>query len=146
MTTKHQQEPWSGIDATEDHSANVILDKAGAIVGSALDIEAARRIVACVNACEGISDDALDSWMNPPEGGYGHPDGPWPVHLVSLEKTAETLKQQRDNLLEATLALLEFFDHPDLPEAREANRHALEVVETIMDKVEDSPFLTGEMK
>jgi hypothetical protein len=61
----------------------------------------ARRIVACVNACAGISDEALDSWMNPPEGGFGHPHGPWPAHIITLQRAAETFRQQRDELLDA---------------------------------------------
>lgn len=67
----------------------------------------ARRIVACVNACEGISDEALDSWMNPPEGMFGHPHGPWPAHIISLQRAAENAAQQRDELLDLCRQLYE---------------------------------------
>lgn len=68
----------------------------------------ARRIVACVNACEGISAEALNSWMNPPDGGFGHPHGPWPAHIISLQRAAEAAAQQRDELLAALEAVLPF--------------------------------------
>ena len=73
--------------------------------------ETARRIAACVNACAGISDEALDSWMNPPEGGFGHPHGPWPAHIISLQRVAETLKYQRDELLAAIETTLDENGH-----------------------------------
>lgn len=71
----------------------------------------ARRIVACVNACEGISDEALDGWMNPPEGGLGHPHGPWPAHIISLQRAAEIVSQQRDDLVEAIRRTLDENGH-----------------------------------
>ncbi len=71
----------------------------------------ARRIVVCVNACAGISDEALDSWMNPPEGGFGHPHGPWPAHIISLQRAAETLRHQRNDLLAAIETTLDENGH-----------------------------------
>lgn len=48
------------------------------------EIERARRIVACVNACAGVPTEALQAWLNPPEGQMGLPHDPWHRHLVAL--------------------------------------------------------------
>lgn len=70
-----------------------------------------RRIVACVNACAGISDEALESWMNPPDGGFGHPHGPWPAHIISLQRATEIVAQQRDDLMAAIRLTLDENGH-----------------------------------
>lgn len=107
----YSKEPWKFVSAENplDHEMDFFITDASGInqvCRAALSEHNARRIVACVNACAGISDEALDSWMNPPEGGFGHPHGPWPAHIISLHRAAETLKQQRDELLAAIEATL----------------------------------------
>lgn len=107
---KHTSEPWR---VEDDGTFVEVMAGEKTVLPAIRKVEAAadfRRIVACVNACAGISDEALKSWMNPPDGGFGHPHGPWPAHIISLQRAAETLKQQRDGLraaLKDTRACLE---------------------------------------
>ncbi len=88
--------------------------------------EDARRIVACVNACAGITTAGLESWLSPPAGSIGIEGGSWAEQLNqqhsrlaaweagtasqaarTMIATADTLLQQRDQLL---AALVELFD------------------------------------
>ena len=100
---KHTAEPWRvEPDAKSDEFFWIAAESETEIAMIADGrIADALRIAACVNACAGISDEALDSWMNPPEGGYGHPHGPWPAHIISLQRAAEAVAQQRDELVDA---------------------------------------------
>ena len=59
------------------------------------------RIAACLNACDGISTVALHSWVNPPDGSKGAPDGKWTSQLSELWKSRSAVEQQRDELLTA---------------------------------------------
>ena len=130
---KHTAEPWRVEDETDvvaivDQWPSVIADCLNHAAIERRDAAAnARRIAACVNACAGISDEALDSWMNPPEGGFGHPHGPWPAHIISLQRAAETLKQQRDELL----ATMQYLRQHKLW----ANSHAKAVIASAVQKV-----------
>lgn len=108
---KHTAEPWS---LTDDGTFVEVMAGEKTVLPAIRKTEAAedfRRVVACVNACAGISDEALDSWMNPPEGGFGHPHGPWPAHIISLQRAAETLRNQRDELLAAIETTLDENGH-----------------------------------
>ncbi len=40
----------------------------------------------CIKACDGISNEKLESWLSPPEGQVGAPHGPWTSHIVELNK------------------------------------------------------------
>jgi hypothetical protein len=66
----------------------------------------ARRIVACVNACEGVSTEWLETWANPPDM-FGKPPPLDAAMLMWMEKYTEASQraadaaEQRDKLLAA---------------------------------------------
>ena len=101
---KHTAEPWR-VDAAPDNKGEFFWIESASEEGIAMVSDGrmadAKRIVACVNACAGISDAALDSWISPPEGDLGHPDGPWPAHIISLRITAAKYAQQCCDLVTA---------------------------------------------
>ena len=111
---EHTAEPWR-VDADADNDGEFFWIASASETEIAMVSDGrmgdAKRIVACVNACAGISDAALDSWMNPPEGGFGHPHGPWPAHIISLQRAAATCAQQRDDLAEAIRLTLDENGH-----------------------------------
>lgn len=127
--SKHTKEPWrlgrfTGPASYEEvremcGAMDVVADTdngpyvlAGCNINFPDDARAnASRIVACVNACAGISDEALESWMNPPDGGFGHPHGPWPAHIISLQRATEIVAQQRDDLMAAIRLTLDENGH-----------------------------------
>jgi hypothetical protein len=81
---KHNPESWSknelvnlGVDQVN------ILSSDGSLVAVAFGAENAARIVACVNACKGLSQEALD-------GGWSS---------TGLSSYAKSLEKQRDYLL-----------------------------------------------
>lgn len=86
----------------------------------------ARRIVACVNACAGVPSEILQSWINPPAGQMGLPQGPWHRHLVALGAQRAELAR----LLQAFLAIDDWTDGsiapPDLITETKAALAALE--------------------
>lgn len=64
MTTEHTPDPWFVIDPLHGHATEYKCVQIGADeMYSTLEMkpEDARRIVACVNACAGISTEALES-------------------------------------------------------------------------------------
>lgn len=103
--SKHTPGPWKAYDncvfAMRDHTLYVI-DKAQSEAN-------ARRIVACVNACEGISTEALKH--------RGH-------LLKAEDSTAQRLNAERAELLEALKGLLDALPsattHPAIKAARAA--------------------------
>lgn len=101
MEHSHQPEPWKLTFDDGGPENPALRDREGVIIADVYGNANGRRIVACVNACEGISDEALDNWMNPPDGGFGHPHGPWPAHIISLQRAAESVTLQRNKLLVA---------------------------------------------
>lgn len=42
------------------------------------------RLALCEKACEGITDETLQSWLNPPEGSLGAPHGTWSQQLADM--------------------------------------------------------------
>ncbi|MFR9719917.1 hypothetical protein ACL00X_11230 [Aeromonas diversa] len=85
MSNKHEREPW----VLGGCSGRMVTTPGGYVGdGFIADVDTkdtARRIVACVNACEGMSNDEL-------EGG---------LLLGVMGKRIATLEQQRDELLAA---------------------------------------------
>lgn len=63
-------------------------------------------LVPAINACDGVPTDILRSWINPPPGQMGHPQGPWHRHLVALGDQRARL----GNLLERFLAIDDWTD------------------------------------
>lgn len=60
---KHTQEPWQ-IDQQEDNGLYVIVDFTGDEIGNydgEYSKEDAQRIVYCINACEGLTNEQLES-------------------------------------------------------------------------------------
>lgn len=57
--TDYTKGPWE----QETPHGHLVIDRAGNLVADCARPEDARRIVACVNACEGISTEQLDSWL-----------------------------------------------------------------------------------
>lgn len=63
----------------------VLLDPVNQIVDQQLShLELHSRLALCAKACEGIPDETLNSWLNPPEGSLGAPHGTWAQQLVEL--------------------------------------------------------------
>lgn len=92
--SKHTPEPWK-VQPMEYGTA--IIDSEGYEIRPSRFPEDARRIVACVNACAGISTDDLESEKRP--GFWGGLAGKNSVKATRLE-------QQRDNLAAALESLL----------------------------------------
>jgi len=98
---KHTPGPWHVSDylaADMSHRAACVRDAAGWSVaylpGPVSGKADARRIVACVNACEGVDTDAL------PE---------IPGGVAGLLTVTQSLKQQRDELRAALIKLVDVF-------------------------------------
>lgn len=98
---KHTPEPWvvvakgdeaDGVDYFINQESDCSIS---GLVASWLSREDARRIVACVNACAGISTEGLES-------------GKWTVTVVARELLV--VIEQRDQLLEALKFMVERFD------------------------------------
>lgn len=71
-----------------------------------MEVARAQRIVACVNACAGVPTEILQTWLNPPDGQMGLPQGPWHRHLVALGAQRAELAR----LLQAWLAIDDWTD------------------------------------
>lgn len=103
MTTKHTPEPWYFNDedegiTTEERKCKRKTRIATVTLGwaepfNSEQLENARRIVACVNACEGISTEQLDSWLCMSR--------PIRKSLEELKAEADREGKQRDELLAA---------------------------------------------
>lgn len=91
---EHTKEPWcvgQGIDA------DLILDADGSLIcANCVSAEIARRIVACVNACARFATDDLERFPLVSEHGFA---------------LYESVKKQRDELLEALILAVE--DEPN---------------------------------
>ena len=109
----HTKEPWSyrradGIDSPSSEDYKIFSDD-GALVAETFELIGkhratdqhanARRIVACVNACAGIPDEKLESWLSPPEGQLGAPHGTWGQQLFEVGEQMIQLQRERDELL-----------------------------------------------
>lgn len=73
-----------------------IFDATDWCVLSGISLETAGRIVDSVNACAGISRGKLQSWLNPPAGSKGLPDGPWTQQLVEVCEAGNTMVSAYD--------------------------------------------------
>lgn len=51
------------------------------------------RAELCMKVCEGITDDGLRAWLNPPAAGYGAPNGTWASQLWKLWDEKELYRQ-----------------------------------------------------
>jgi hypothetical protein len=94
--SEHSPTPWKASQLFGDELG--IDDADGDEVTGFMDAADARRIVACVNACDGLPQDALD--------------GGWTA--LGLSKHAKALEKQRDQLLAALDDLVQFFDEDEL--------------------------------
>lgn len=104
--TNHTMEPWEYKPATSVLHHRIVGARAIVTIAKSYMKEAdAKRIVACVNACVGISNDQLDSWQLISNG----------ILPVIKHQTdyANTIERQRDDLLEAVgrLPVTEWADH-----------------------------------
>lgn len=57
------------------------------------------RLSLCKKVCDGISDDALKSWLNPPEGQLGHPNGTWAAQLAEVGRQQVEMQKRINRLL-----------------------------------------------
>ena len=81
----------------------VLLDPENEIVDQELTyLELHPRLRACYTACEGIPDELLQSWLNPPEGQLGAPHGTWAQQLTAAGNQLVEM-QKRVDLLKAAL-------------------------------------------
>lgn len=109
----HTKGPWSyrradGIESPSSEDYKIFSDD-GALVAETFELIGkhratdhhanARRIVACVNACAGIPDEKLESWMSPPEGQLGAPHGTWARQLFEVGEQLIQLQRERNELL-----------------------------------------------
>ena len=110
--SKHTPEPWSLLEAgdsikhqvpvSSDRTSILTIATEGAIAfGAVYSADDARRIVACVNACRGLSTDELEQHGLVSAVGY---------ELMELTK-------QRDELLEAAKAVVTRWDTPNWKDA-----------------------------
>lgn len=104
-TQKHTPTPW-GYEHADDrpHEAGLLILWGNVCLASVSDLRGdgeanARRIVDCVNACEGITDNELTH--GPVVARHRH-------SYVINER--EELKRQRDELLEALIAALPYVE------------------------------------
>lgn len=102
MMSKHTAEPWSQ-ETPHDH---LVIDGAGYLAADCARPEDARRIVACVNACEGISTEQLDSWAS-----MGRPIL---QSLKELKDEADREAEQCDALFDALLTAIDHIDMAEL--------------------------------
>lgn len=107
MMSKHSLEPWK-LSTDMDGRVNIFMNDGREVTlcHSHLRHEDARRIVACVNACAGISTEQLDSWAS-----MGRPIL---QSLKELKDEADREAEQRDALLEALLTAIDHIDMAEL--------------------------------
>jgi len=84
---EHSREPWEG----DNRGHGVITDVFGNTVATANKQNDASRIVACVNACDGISTEVLEKF------GFGN--------ALKIPKNVRNLERQKNELLAALEAL-----------------------------------------
>lgn len=78
----------------------VLLDPANQIVDQELShLELHPRLALCAKTCEGITDETLKSWLNPPEDSLGATHGTWARQLAAVGEQLIQLQRQRDELL-----------------------------------------------
>lgn len=109
--SEHTKEPWEAVTDCPGKCCWDIQPVGGnapwdRINGPEMSEADARRIVACVNACAGVPSEILQSWINPPAGQMGLPQGPWHRHLVALGAQRAELAE----LLQAWLAIDDWTD------------------------------------
>lgn len=107
--TKHTPEPWIASKLSEMFNESEILGPDGINILSdrygpdgKVSHEDAARIVACVNACKGISNDVLEE-LNGELGKYLSEQG---RSIYTLVKDMREAQQQRDELLAALEGLV----------------------------------------
>lgn len=64
------------------------------------------RTTLCVKACDGMSNHALERWLNPPEGSHGAPQGPWGKQLSEIWKLMNQMREH--NLVDRLYIQREF--------------------------------------
>ena len=106
------KEPWQLTFDDGGPENPALRDADGYIIADVYGAHHGRRIVACINACTGVPTEALQSWINPPAGQSGLPQGPWHRHLATLGAQRAKLV----NLLQAFLALDDWSDESIAPD------------------------------
>ena len=102
MSEKYTKGPWR-IGAPPPNGEQTIGTNQGLMVavattGSGIQTRAnARRIVACVNACEGVDTELLESRPDP---------------FSELREERDSLLKQRDVLLDALIKIMQWNSHP----------------------------------
>jgi len=118
---KHTKEPWEHIPETRGSMPFVVTDANGEREAFYVDHsngdQIARRIVACVNACTGISNDVLDA------GAIIESD-----KLYAADKALDAAIRQRDELLNALKVLRNVRTTGELDWAHELADAAIEKV------------------
>ena len=128
--SNHTPEPWSLLEAgdsikhqvpvSSDRTSILTIATEGAIAfGAVYSADDARRIVACVNACRGLSTDELEQHRLVSAVGY---------ELIELTK-------QRDELLEAAKAVVTRWDTPNWKDA-EPTAAVIGRLRAILQKIE----------
>lgn len=88
----------------------------------------ASHIIFCINACEGIPDTTLKSWLNPPEGLLGAPHGTWARQLSAAGARLVELVSMLETLCNGLAWNIE--NHPDV--MNEADNEALQAARKLL--------------
>lgn len=130
MSSIHQPEPWKLTYDDGGAEDPALRDKDGHIVADVFGSANGHRIVACVNACAGISNEMLDAWMNPPEGMFGAPHGPWTHHIRILADSGKKIAQKSEQRLAALKIAEEFITGFEDDETQEGIGEKLAAIRT----------------
>lgn len=109
----------------------VLLDSKNEIVdpnSKALDLHP--RLQVCKKACEGIPDEKLQSWINPPEGQLGAPHGTWAQQLAAAGHLVIQTTCMLDTLCNGLTWNIE--NHPDV--MNESDAEALQAARSFLEK------------
>jgi len=109
----------------------VLLDPENGIVDQGIShLELHPRLRSCKEACTGIPDEKLASWMNPPEGQLGAPHGTWAQQLSAAGRQQVELIGMLDTLCNGLAWNIE--NHPDV--MNESDAEALQAARLLLEK------------
>jgi hypothetical protein len=140
----HTDTPWF----VEETDVCAIVDGKQTVIADCLNHQSidrhnaqdnAERITLCVNACHGISNHALESWLNPPAGQLGAPHGIWTEHLIHQTDAAISAIQKVEKLTGLLIETESFISEIDDPDASHEIKDLLDRIRNSI-KDEECPF------
>lgn len=137
--SEHTKEPWKVIYSGDQHTSDIDARPEGFSFDVSLALNVgngnAHRIVACVNACAGIPNEKLESWVTPPEGQLGAPHGTWAQQLAAAGQQQVELLIMLDMLCNGLAWNIE--NHPDV--MNESDSEALLAARGLLKKFGVNP-------